>query len=172
MTNVIQELRQLEEARRRGEIEESRVAEMRAELLGLVEDAEVFDGAIEQPVSPAPSNKKKKASRKGKRKTATSEKPRRSETLCKVAPDPDTDDDSDEPTEFVLTLWHITGLIAVGLVAFTGLMAWLFDDLSMGITLGIAALAVVIIRAAQILEEQDANDASPRLDTDDKPAPQ
>ena len=143
MTVMLERLRQLEAARKRGELSDAEYASARARLMAVVEDVDVeTTGPTARPS--ATPQEPAKAARPRPRPTAA--QPTRRAAPA-VAPHSDPAESDDMSFFWGLIL---VGLCAAGLMTF--LVGRLIGDITIALTLAVTVFAAVVIAAFQRMQ--------------------
>ncbi len=136
MTVMLERLRQLDAARKRGELTDAQYADARSKLLSLVEDADL-EPAGSKPSRPRPRRPAPAAASSRAAPSAMPVEARRS----------DTAENSDMSFFWGLCL---VGLCAAGLMTF--LVGQLIGDITIALTLAVTVFAAVVIAAFQRMQ--------------------
>lgn len=139
MTVMLERLRQLEAARKRGDLTDAQYRDARSKLLSVVEDAEV------EPTGPRPRTAKRSQAARPRSRPAAPAPTRR------AAPAAAPHSDSVEPQDMSF-FW---GLVLVGLCGaamITFLIGRLIGDITIALTLAVTVVAAVVIAAFQRMQ--------------------
>jgi len=139
MTVMLERLRQLEAARKRGDLTDAQYKDARSKLLSVVEDAEV------EPTGPRPRMASRSQAARPRSRPAAPAPTRRAAPA--VAPQ----SDSVEPQDMSF-FW---GLVLVGLCGaamITFLIGRLIGDITIALTLAVTVVAAVVIAAFQRMQ--------------------
>ena len=150
MATILDELRKLEEQRRRGELADAEFRKLRQEIFDLIEDAELA-GAT-------PNNADTDTDAEAR--DAPFDLDLDDVTDAEIIEDDDEYDDAacDSPkTQAVETNEFLRegALVLVGFALCLGVGTWLFGDPMFAFTLGLGILAIFTIRAFQKIDDWD-----------------
>ncbi|ABF62849.1 hypothetical protein TM1040_0116 [Ruegeria sp. TM1040] len=140
MTVMLERLRQLEAARKRGDLTDAQYRDARSKLLSVVEDAEV------EPTGPRPRTTATRSQAARPRSRPAAPAPTR-----RAAPAAAPHSDSVEPQDMSF-FW---GLVLVGLCGaamITFLIGRLIGDITIALTLAVTVVAAVVIAAFQRMQ--------------------
>jgi len=139
MTVMLERLRQLDAARKRGDLTDAQYADARSKLLSMVEDAEV------EPAGPHARGAAAAKAARPRPRTAATSSARRAAPM--VAPQSDPAESHDMSFFWGLIL---VGLCAAGLMTF--LIGRLIGDITIALTLAVTVFAAVVIAAFQRMQ--------------------
>lgn len=146
MTVMLERLRQLEAARKRGDLTDTQYAEARSKLLSMVEDVDV-ETTGPRAARPRPSAAPPRPAQAARPRAHSAAPASARRAAPAVAPHPESAA-SDDMTFF----W---GLVLVGLCAaaiMTFLVGQLIGDITIALTLAVTVFAAVVIAAFQRMQ--------------------
>jgi len=155
MTAMLEKLRQLDAARKRGDLSDAEYSAARARLIETVEDVDV-EPAAAPPRRPRPPRQDPKPEARNPRRAASGEaKPRPvappSQATRRTASSPQQPSETTSPDDMSF-FWGLVfvGLCAAGLMTF--LIGRLIGDITIALTLAVTVFAAVVISAFQRMQ--------------------